>query len=125
MFYFHPGATLPADPHFDNLSRLRICALHPVTTAFHIGLTGKCTASSWNSALRAGARPGAGSKNWSVAKGSDGLPLLANPPYLGVSLPAIWYFCHLCVPGVINVAGPFLRSFSASSSEGTNMSPEA
>ncbi len=108
MFPCHPGATLPADSYFDTLAHLRMGALHPATTAMHLGLTGKYTASSRMQALLASAGPGAGSNNWTVAKGSDGLPLLANDPHLGVSLPAVWYFCHLCVPGVINVAGTSL-----------------
>jgi penicillin amidase len=56
-------------------------------------------------ALRA---PGGASNNWAVARGSDGAPLLANDPHLGVSLPSVWYFCHLSVPGKINVAGTSL-----------------
>jgi penicillin amidase len=105
MFPCHPGANLPTDPYFDRLARMRIGSLHPAATAFHVGLSGKYAATSLISSLLAAAAPGAGSNNWTFAKGADGLPLLANDPHMGVSLPAVWYFCHLCVPGKINAAG--------------------
>ena len=120
MFPCYPGAVLPDDPYFGTLAHLKIGALHPAATAFHTGLSGKYSASSLREALLAGAGvaagsvmeigagPGGGSNNWTVAKGKDGLPLLANDPHLGVALPAVWYFCHLCVPGEVNVAGTSL-----------------
>lgn len=50
--------------------------------------------------------PGIGSNNWAVsgAKSATGLPILANDPHLGLSLPSIWYQMQLSAPG-INVYG--------------------
>ena len=59
-------------------------------------------------AVLSSATPGGGSNNWVVAKGEDGHPMLANDPHLGVSLPSVWYLCHMRVPGVLNVAGASL-----------------
>lgn len=52
---------------------------------------------------------GNGSNNW-VVDGShtrSGMPLLANDPHLGFSIPAIWYLAHLEAPG-LSVAGATL-----------------
>ncbi len=51
-------------------------------------------------------RPEIGSNNWAVAgeKSATGLPILANDPHLGLSLPSIWYQMQLHAPGV-NVYG--------------------
>ncbi|MGY8997600.1 MAG: penicillin acylase family protein, partial [Alphaproteobacteria bacterium] len=38
---------------------------------------------------------------------SSGLPLLANDPHLGFSIPAIWYLAHMEAPG-LSVAGATL-----------------
>lgn len=50
--------------------------------------------------------PGIGSNNWAVhgSKSASGLPILANDPHLGLSLPSIWYQMQLSAPGV-NVYG--------------------
>src|SRR5690606_21429701 len=50
--------------------------------------------------------PGIGSNNWAISgsKSSTGLPILANDPHLGLSLPSIWYQMQLSAPG-INVYG--------------------
>ncbi len=43
---------------------------------------------------------GAGSNNWAVAgeKSKSGMPILANDPHLGLSLPSIWYEIELHTP---------------------------
>lgn len=50
--------------------------------------------------------PGIGSNNWAVhgSRTATGLPLLANDPHLGLSLPSIWYQMQLCSP-TVNVYG--------------------
>lgn len=50
--------------------------------------------------------PQIGSNNWAVGggKSASGLPILANDPHLGLSLPSIWYQMQLCSPNV-NVYG--------------------
>jgi len=52
---------------------------------------------------------GNGSNNWVVDGDhtSSGLPLLANDPHLGFSIPAIWYLAHMEAPG-LSVAGATL-----------------
>jgi penicillin G amidase len=49
---------------------------------------------------------GQGSNNWVVdgSRTETGKPLLANDPHLALSVPSIWYECHLVAPG-IDVAG--------------------
>ncbi len=51
-------------------------------------------------------RPEIGSNNWAVggSKSATGLPILANDPHLGLTLPSIWYQMQLSAPGV-NVYG--------------------
>ncbi|MBI5920244.1 MAG: penicillin acylase family protein [Betaproteobacteria bacterium] len=43
---------------------------------------------------------GIGSNNWVVAgsRSTNGKPLLANDPHLGLTAPAVWYFAHLDTP---------------------------
>lgn len=50
--------------------------------------------------------PHIGSNNWAVGgnKSATGLPILANDPHLGLTLPSIWYQMQLCSPNV-NVYG--------------------
>ena len=105
MFPVAPDATLPPDTYFDSLARLKMGALHPCALAMHGALPEGYGPSLLEQLVSSGAQPGTGSNNWIVAHGSDGAPLLANDPHLGVTLPPIWYFCHLCVPGALNVAG--------------------
>lgn len=52
---------------------------------------------------------GNGSNNWVVDGDhtSSGMPLLANDPHLGFSIPAVWYLAHLEAPG-LSVAGATL-----------------
>ncbi|MGC4088040.1 MAG: penicillin acylase family protein [Polyangiaceae bacterium] len=47
-----------------------------------------------------------GSNSWAIsgAHTRSGLPLLANDPHLGLSMPAVWYLAHLSAPG-LDVAG--------------------
>jgi penicillin amidase len=49
---------------------------------------------------------GQGSNNWVVdgSRTTTGKPLLANDPHLAISVPSIWFECHLIGPG-IDVAG--------------------
>jgi penicillin G amidase len=49
---------------------------------------------------------GQGSNNWVVdgTRTTTGKPLLANDPHLALSVPSIWFECHLSGPG-IDVAG--------------------
>lgn len=108
MFASHPGARLPADPFFDRLAGLKYGALTPWALAFHGGLQGGRSPEGLGAALAAAAAGPAGSNNWAVRRGADGLPLLANDPHLGASLPAVWYFCHLAVEGGWNAAGTSL-----------------
>ncbi|HTO21565.1 MAG TPA: penicillin acylase family protein [Spirochaetia bacterium] len=86
----HPGARYPHEPWFDRAPGLKLGPLHPGVFALHAAV------------------PGSGSNNWAVSEGADGSPMLANDPHMGVSLPAIWYFCHLRVPGALNAAGTTL-----------------
>ncbi|MFN4145272.1 MAG: penicillin acylase family protein [Runella sp.] len=50
--------------------------------------------------------PAIGSNNWAVhgSRTATGLPLLANDPHLGLSLPSIWYQMQLVSP-TVNVYG--------------------
>jgi len=59
-------------------------------------------ASALQSSAPPGWRPGLGSNNWVVAGGrsESGKPLLANDPHLDLSAPSLWYFAHLCAPGL-------------------------
>jgi len=43
---------------------------------------------------------GAGSNNWAIAgkKSATGMPILANDPHLGLSLPSIWYELQVHTP---------------------------
>ncbi|MFN5677005.1 MAG: penicillin acylase family protein [Roseiflexaceae bacterium] len=47
-----------------------------------------------------------GSNNWVVAgsRSTSGLPLLANDPHLGITIPSVWYEIHLNAPDY-HVAG--------------------
>jgi penicillin amidase len=108
MFPSYPDATLPHEAWFDRAGGLRFGAILPGALAFHVGLVGPHAMPELVRAVLSSARPGGGSNNWVVAKGEDGQPILANDPHLGASLPSVWYFCHLRVPGVLNVAGASL-----------------
>jgi penicillin amidase len=108
LFPSHFGARLPDEPQFAELKKLRIGALHPAALAFHAELPDRYGPKSLSKNLRLAAAFGGGSNSWAVAEGRDGKPLLANDPHLGLSLPGIWYFCHLNVAGEndgLNVAG--------------------
>lgn len=49
---------------------------------------------------------GEGSNNWAVAgaRTESGLPLLANDPHLGLTVPPVWYMAHISIGGR-NLAG--------------------
>ena len=55
---------------------------------------------------RMGSRFALGSNNWVIdgKRSPTGMPMLANDPHLGLSLPSIWYAAHLVAPG-LNVMG--------------------
>ena len=92
----HPGAELPEDDFFESFRDVKIAPLLPAAIAYLPALSGY---------------PGA-SNNWAVAAGQGGLPLLANDPHLGMTVPQIWYFCHLCCP-TLNVCGASLAGSPA------------
>ena len=111
----HPGARYPHEPWFDRAPGLKLGALHPGVFAMHAGAPGGLRRAGARSAgapsapeAAAPSPAGSGSNNWAVAAAADGLPMLANDPHMGVSLPATWYFCHLRIPGVLNAAGTTL-----------------
>ena len=90
LFPSHPGALLPKDEYFDSIGHLKIGPLHPSALVFHRNLPVSPSP--------------AASNNWAVAKSQDGKPLLANDPHLALTVPGIWYFCHLYAPE-FHVAG--------------------
>lgn len=108
MFPSYPGADLPHDDWFERALGLKFGSIHPGALAYHGSLTGAHATPELVRSLILAAQPGGGSNNWTVADGEDGHPLLANDPHLGTSLPPVWYFCHLRIPGVLNVAGTTL-----------------
>jgi penicillin amidase len=83
-----PGEKLPAEDFFTRFSEVRIGRLLPAAVAYYRDL---------------GIVP-AVSNNWVIARSSRGLPLLANDPHLSLTVPQIWYFCHLHCP-TLNVCG--------------------
>ena len=94
LFPSHPGARLPEDAYFEKIRHLKIGPFIPPALAVFKALSAKPPASG-------------GSNNWAVAKSQDGKPLLANDPHLALSVPGIWYFCHLHAPGM-DLAGASL-----------------
>jgi penicillin amidase len=108
LFPSAPGATLPADPFFETLARKKMGAINPSAFMFHLALPDSLAPASLAKSMLSLGSPGGGSNNWTVARGSDGNPLLANDPHLAAALPGVWYFCHLTVPGKLNVAGTSL-----------------
>ena len=107
MLPVHPGADLPREAWFDRSVKLKFGAIHPGAFALHAAFPGPQAADGpQDSPARASAV--SGSNNWAVAKSEDGSPLLANDPHMGVTLPGVWYFCHLRIPGSINAAGASL-----------------
>jgi len=108
IFPGSPGAALPHDDWFQKAAGLRFGQIHPGALAFHSGLSGARAPAQLERVLRSLAKGPGASNNWVVAEGADGLPVLANDPHLGSSLPSVWYFCHLEVPGELNSAGASL-----------------
>ncbi len=114
LFPTAPGETFPSDPFFDTLSRRTMGAINPSAFAFHLAMPAARTMAGLSKSILSFGAAGAGSNNWAVARGSDAHPLLANDPHLATALPAVWYFCHFTVPGVLNVAGTSLAGCPAS-----------
>lgn len=86
-----PDAKIPEDAYFNSFRDLDIGPFLPSAESFFTA---------------AAPYEGKGSNNWVVAKSDDGRPLLANDPHLGLSVPGVWYFCHLSTAdGTYNVAG--------------------
>jgi len=105
LFPSAPGAALPPDSYFETLARRKRGAINPSAFVFHQGLHGTYAPANLAKSILSFGAPRGMSNNWTVAQGSDGHPLLANDPHLMTALPAVWYFCHLTVPGKLNVAG--------------------
>lgn len=99
-----PDTELPRETFFEGQSRLSLGKIIPAALSFHVGLNDKDSPDALQKRLFSQASPGGGSNNWVVAKSADGMPLLANDPHLGVTLPATWYMCHVSCPG-LNAAG--------------------
>ena len=104
LFPSFPGANLPPESFFDTLAPRKLGALNPAYLVFHGALPDRLSQDMIERSLLSLAGPNAGSNNWAVSVSSDGKPLLANDPHLGLTLPATWYFCHL-EGGGINAAG--------------------
>ncbi|UCB47292.1 MAG: penicillin acylase family protein [Spirochaetota bacterium] len=90
IFPSHPNANLPDDDYFEDLRSLKIGALNEEALSFFQALP-----------EQAG---GGGTNLWVTEEGPGRKPLLANDTHIGVTLPNIWYLCHLNAPG-IDVAG--------------------
>jgi len=86
LFPSHPGADLPEDTYFQKVRHLKMGPFIPAALAF------------FDEAFPPKASGAGGSNNWVVARGQDGKPLLANDPHLALTVPGIWYFCHLDAP---------------------------
>jgi penicillin amidase len=108
MFPSHPGARLPEDAYWERLRTVEVSALHPAALVFFEGVPEGYR--TFASAPLRNIFAGGGSNAWTVARGEDGLPVLANDPHLAMSVPGLWYLCHLCLQGAgqspaIDVAG--------------------
>lgn len=88
LFPSHPDAQLPSDDYFDDIRSLEIAPFLTAVEASRVVLRGTSGASG-------------GSNNWVVngERSVSGLPLIANDPHLGQSVPGVWYFNHLNAPG--------------------------
>jgi len=95
LFPSHFGARFPEEPQFADLKKLRIGALHPAALAFHMEPPERYGPKALGKNLQLAGAFGGGSNSWAVALGRNGKPLLANDPHLGLSIPGLWYFCHL------------------------------
>ena len=108
LFPGWPDSRLPDEDFFRRCRGLRIGAVRPEALAWYPSLAALSPAAPASLAPEppGEALPGA-SNNWVVARGEGGAPLLANDPHLGVTVPQIWYLCHLHCPG-LNVCGASL-----------------
>lgn len=108
MFPIAPGVVPAPEGYFGTTSRLKLGEINPAAYVMHLAMPDQLSGEALVKSLLAVHAPGGASNNWAVARGAGGAPLLANDPHLGVSLPPVWYFCHLAVPGKLNVAGTSL-----------------
>ncbi|MBA7650223.1 Acyl-homoserine lactone acylase QuiP [subsurface metagenome] len=108
LFPSHPGAVLPQDEYFERIRHMKVGPLIPEALAFYDALPEgypDATGEKRSSNIMPSGK--GGSNNWVVASSRDGRALLANDPHLGLTVPQIWYFCHLYAPG-IHAAGASL-----------------
>jgi penicillin amidase len=108
LFPVAPGARVPPESYFSTVARWKLGSINPAAFVFHLAMPDSRSGAGLVKSLFGMHAPGGGSNNWAVARGSGGAPILANDPHLGISLPSTWYFCHLSVPGKLNVAGTSL-----------------
>jgi penicillin G amidase len=108
LFPVGPGVQPAPEGYFETVARWTLGKLNPAALVFHLAMPDRLSGAGLTKALLGFHGPGSGSNNWAVARGSGGAPILANDPHLGVSLPSTWYFCHITVPGKLNVAGTSL-----------------
>ncbi|TAF01106.1 MAG: cell surface protein SprA [Runella slithyformis] len=97
LFPNYPSEESPVIPSgtkwdFKPLAVPKIPELMQATLAAHLNLESE--------------NPGIGSNNWAVhgSRTATGLPILANDPHLGLTLPSIWYQVQLVSP-TVNVYG--------------------
>jgi len=83
----HPNANLPDDNYYENLRSLNIGALNKEALSFF-------------QALPEPTARGGGTNIWVTANGPGGKPLFANDTHVGVTVPNIWYLCHLNAPEI-------------------------
>ncbi len=119
LFPGWPGSRLPDDDFFRRSRGLRIGAVIPEALAWYPSLApvaapapgAPSPAPGPAEAVAVQPPPGetlpGSSNNWAVARGEGGAPLLANDPHLGVTVPQVWYLCHLHSPQ-LNVCGASL-----------------
>jgi len=93
LFPSHPGARLPSEDYFNSIRSLEIAPFLPAVEANRVVFKGS-------------SRDSGGSNNWVVSgeRSVSGLPLIANDPHLGQSVPMAWYFNHGNAPG-LHIAG--------------------
>ena len=108
LFPGWPGSHLPEEDFFRRWRGVRIGAVLPEALAWYPSLASLSPSTSAAAAPEplGEALPGA-SNNWVAARGEGGAPLLANDPHLGVTVPQVWYLCHLHCPQ-LNVCGASL-----------------
>jgi len=88
LFPSSPGEELPAEDFFSRFRDVKIGKILPEALAYYREL------SVGNGA----------SNNWITSDPKHGHVLLANDPHLSLTVPQIWYFCHLHCP-TLHVCG--------------------